>query len=41
MEFEIRRDEGGGEFGVCGGTGAGAPDGGRDEVKLFAILQLC
>jgi hypothetical protein len=38
MELELRGDEGGGEFGVGGSTGAGAPDLRSDEVKLFAVL---
>ena len=26
VQFDVRADQGGGEFGVCGGTGSGAPD---------------
>jgi len=39
VQFEIRGDEGGGEFGVSGCAGAGTPDFGRDVVEFFAVLQ--
>lgn len=38
VEFEVGRDDGGGEFGVGGCAGAGAPDAGGDVVEFFAIL---
>ena len=38
MEFEVGSDDGGGEFGVGGCAGAGAPDAGGDVVEFFAVL---
>lgn len=38
VQLELGGDEGGGELGVGGGAGAGAPDLGGDVVKLFAVL---
>ena len=38
VEFEVGADEGGSEFGVGGGAGAGTPDRGADEVEFFAVL---
>ena len=38
VELEIGGDERGGEFGVCGCAGAGAPDSGGDVVEFFAVL---
>ena len=38
MQLELGGDEGGGELGVGGGAGAGAPDLRRDVVQLFAVL---
>lgn len=40
VEFEVGGDEGGGEFSVSGRAGAGAPDGGRDIVEFFAVLDI-
>lgn len=39
MEFQVRGDDGGGEFGVGGGAGARAPYLRGDVVKLLAILE--
>ena len=41
VQFEVRGDEGGGEFGVGGGAGAGTPYLGGDVVKFLAILRWC
>ena len=42
VQFEVRGDEGGGEFGIGSGAGAGAPDLGGDVVELFTVLiQVC
>ena len=38
VKFEVRGDEGGGEFGVGGCAGAGAEDRRGDVVELFAVL---
>ena len=38
MQFEVRGDQGGGEFGVGGGAGARAKNVGRDVVDLFAVF---
>ena len=38
VKFEVRGDDGGGELGVCGCSGAGAPDVGGDVVELLAVL---
>jgi hypothetical protein len=38
VQFEVRRDDGGCEFRVCGGTGTGAPDLGGDVVEFLAVL---
>jgi hypothetical protein len=38
VEFEVGGDEGGGEFGVGCGSGAGAPDTRGDVVEFFAVL---
>lgn len=38
VQFEVGGDDGGGEFSVGGGAGAGAPYLGRDVVELFAVL---
>lgn len=38
MELELGTDNGGGEFRVGCGTGAGTPDLGGDVVQLFAVL---
>ena len=38
VEFERGGDQGGGEFGVGGGAGAGAPDPGGEVVEFLAIL---
>jgi hypothetical protein len=40
MELEVGGDEGGGEFGVCGCSGAGAPYLGRDVVEFFTVLGI-
>lgn len=39
MELEVGGDERGGEFGVCGCAGAGAPDSGGEVVEFFAVLS--
>jgi hypothetical protein len=39
VEFEVRGDEGSGEFGVGGCAGAGAEDRRGDVVELFAVLM--
>lgn len=39
MEFQVRGDDGGGEFGVGGGAGSRAPYLRSDVVKFLAILQ--
>lgn len=41
VELEVGGDDGGGEFGVCGGTGTCTPDLRRDVVELLAVLQRC
>lgn len=38
MQFEVRGDEGGGEFGICCCAGAGTPYLGRDIMEFFAVL---
>ena len=38
VQLEVGGDEGGGEFGVGGCAGAGAPDLGGDVVEFFAVL---
>lgn len=38
VQLELGTDDGGGEFGVGCGTGAGAPNLGGDVVQLFAVL---
>lgn len=38
VQFEVGRDDGCGELGVCGGTGSGTPDLGRDVVEFLAVL---
>lgn len=38
MEFELRGDEGGGEFGVGGSIGVGVLDLRSDEVKFFVVF---
>ena len=38
VELEVGGDEGGGEFGVGGCAGAGAPDLGGDVVEFLAVL---
>ena len=38
VQFEVRRDDGSGELGVCGGSCAGAPDVGGDVVEFLAVL---
>lgn len=38
VQLQVGRDEGGGELGVGGGAGAGAPDLGSNVVQLFAVL---
>lgn len=39
VKLEVGGDEGGGEFGVGRCAGAGAKDGRRDVVQLFAVLS--
>jgi hypothetical protein len=39
VEFEVRGDEGGGEFGVGRCAGAGAEDRRRDVVEFFTVLM--
>lgn len=39
VEFEVGGGECGGEFGVCGCTGAGTPDFGGYVMKFFAVLE--
>jgi hypothetical protein len=38
VQLEVRRDDGGGELGVGGGTGTRAPDVRGDVVQLLAVL---
>lgn len=38
MQFDVGADECRGELGVCGGSGSGAPDLGRDVVQFLAVL---
>jgi hypothetical protein len=38
VQFEVRRDDGRGELGVCRGSGTGAPDVGGDVVQFLAVL---
>jgi hypothetical protein len=38
VEFEVGGDDGGGEFGVGGGSCSGAPDLRGDVVELLAVL---
>ena len=38
VQFEVRGNERGGEFGVGGGAGAGAPDERGDVVEFLAVL---
>jgi len=38
VQLNVRTDEGGGELGVCGCTGAGAPDLGGYVVEFLAVL---
>jgi len=40
VQFEVGGDQGGGEFGVCGCTGAGAPYFGGYVVQFFAVLEI-
>ena len=39
VQFEVGADQGRREFGVCGGTGACAPDLGSDVMELLAVLS--
>ena len=39
VQFEVRGNEGGGEFGVGCCAGARAPDLGGDVVEFFAVLE--
>ena len=39
VQFEVRGDEGGGEFGVSGCAGAGTPYLGGDVVEFFTVLR--
>lgn len=39
MQFNVGRDEGGGELGVCSGTSAGAPDLRGDVMQFLAVLS--
>jgi hypothetical protein len=39
VEFEVRGDEGSGEFSVSGCAGAGAEDRRGDVMELFAVLM--
>lgn len=38
MQFNVGADQGSGELGVCGSTGAGTPDLGCDVMELLAVL---
>lgn len=38
MQFDIGADEGSGELGIRGSTGAGTPDLGRNVMKLLTVL---
>ena len=38
VQLDVRSDQGGCEFGVCGCAGARAPDLGRDVVEFLAVL---
>jgi hypothetical protein len=38
VQFNVGTDQGGGELGVCGSTGAGTPDLGCDVVELLTVL---
>ena len=38
MQLEVGGDKGGGEFGVGGGAGAGAPELRGNVVKLFTVF---
>lgn len=40
VQFDVGADQGGGEFGVCGGSGSGTPDLGGDVVEFLAVLLL-
>ena len=40
VQLEVGGDDGGGELGVCGCSGAGAPDLGGDVVQLLAVLYI-
>jgi hypothetical protein len=40
VQFEVGGDEGGGEFGVGGGAGAGTPDLRRDVVEFLTVLEI-
>jgi hypothetical protein len=39
VQFEVGRDDGGGELGVCGGTGTSTPNVRGDVVELLAVLR--
>jgi len=39
VQFEVGGDDGGGELGVCGGTGTGTPNVRGDVVEFLAVLQ--
>ena len=41
MEFEVRGNDGGREFSVCGRSGTGTPDVRGDVVELLAVLSSC
>jgi hypothetical protein len=38
VQFDVGRDESGGELGVGSGTSAGAPDLGGNVVQLLAVM---
>ena len=38
VQFEVRGDEGGGEFGICCCSGSSAPDLRGDVVEFLAVL---
>jgi hypothetical protein len=38
VELDVGGNQGGGEFSVCGSTGAGAPYLGSDVVEFLAVL---